>query len=54
MATGRPARVGDVQLRIEVPAGIPAERQAALLAVASHCTVHNTLRQEPDVAIVLA
>jgi putative redox protein len=54
MAAGRPARVGDVQLRIEVPAGIPAERRAALLAVASHCTVHNTLRQEPGVAIVLA
>jgi putative redox protein len=54
MADDRPARVRDVQLRIEVPGGVPAERQAALLAVASHCTVHNTLRQEPDVAVVLA
>jgi putative redox protein len=54
MATGRPARVGSVQLRIQVPGGVPEERQAALLAVAAHCTVHNTLRQEPDVAVVLA
>ena len=54
MATGRPARVDAVRLRITVPGGVPAERQAALLAVAAHCTVHNTLRQEPDVAIALA
>jgi len=31
-----------------------AERRAALLAVAAHRIVHNTLRQEPDVAIALA
>jgi putative redox protein len=54
MATDRPARVGAVRLRIHVPASVPEQRQAALLAVASHCTVHNTLRQEPGVAIELA
>ena len=27
---------------------------AAFLAVVSHCTVHNTLRQEPDITIELA
>ncbi len=53
MATGRPARVGAIRLRITAP-DVPAERQAGLLAVASHCTVHNTLRQEPDIAIALA
>jgi putative redox protein len=36
-----------------VPGGIPPGREAALLAVASHCTVHNTLRQPPDIAIEL-
>ena len=51
---GRPARVGAIQLRVFVPAGVPAERRAALLAVASHCAVHNTLRQEPGVTIDLA
>ena len=52
-ATGRPARVGAVRLTIRVPRGIPPSRKAALLAVASHCTVHNTLRQPPDIAIEL-
>jgi putative redox protein len=52
MAADRPARVGAVRLRIAAP-DVPADRQAALLAVASHCTVHNTLRQEPDVTIAL-
>lgn len=54
MAAGRPARVGAIRLRLLVPGGMPAERRAALLAVASHCTVHNTLRQEPAVSIDLA
>jgi putative redox protein len=53
MAADRPARVGAVRLRITAPGGIPAERRAPLLAVASHCTVHNTLRQEPDITIGL-
>ena len=51
-ATTRPARVGEVRLTIRVP-GIPPSRQAALLAVASHCTVHNTLHHPPDIAIEL-
>lgn len=53
MAKDRPARVGDVRLRISVPGGVPAQRKDALLAVASHCTVHNTLRHEPAVSIEL-
>jgi uncharacterized OsmC-like protein len=54
MAHDRPARVGAVRLRIIVPGGVPAQRTDALLEVTSHCTVHNTLRQEPDVSIELA
>lgn len=54
MATEGPARVRGVTLEIQVPGGVPPGRQAALLAVVSHCTVHNTLRQAPDVAIELA
>ena len=52
-ATDRPARVAGVRLAIQVAGGIPPSRQAALLAVASHCTVHNTFRQAPDIAIEL-
>ncbi len=53
VATDRPARVDHVTLKIRVPAGIPPGREAALLAVASHCTVHNTMRHAPDIAIEL-
>ena len=53
MAQDRPARVSDVRLRISVPGTVPAQRRDALLAVASHCTVHNTLRQEPQVSLEL-
>jgi uncharacterized OsmC-like protein len=49
----RPSRVGGIRLRLEVPAGVPEERRAALLATASHCTVHNSLRDPPQVAIEL-
>lgn len=52
MAT-KPSRVGEVTLRLVVPAGVPQERQAALMAMAGHCTVHNTLTAAPEVDIVL-
>jgi uncharacterized OsmC-like protein len=52
-ATDRPTRVAGVRLAIQVPGGVPPSRQAALLAVASHCTVHNTLRLAPDIAVEL-
>jgi uncharacterized OsmC-like protein len=49
----KPSRVGEVTLRLVVPAGVPHERQAALMAMAGHCTVHNTLTVAPEVDIVL-
>jgi putative redox protein len=49
----RPARVGSLTLEIAVPDGVPADRRDGLLAVASHCTVHNTLVTPPDVTITL-
>ena len=53
LATDRPARIGEVALKIRVPGGVPPGREAALLAVAPHCTVHNTLRHPPGIAIEL-
>jgi putative redox protein len=47
----RPARVGEIKVSIDLPEGVPDERRAALLAVASHCTVHNTLEDPPAVRI---
>ena len=50
----RPARVSSVQIDLELPDGVPSERIGALLAVASHCTVHNSLAEPPEVTIALA
>ena len=53
MAADRPARVGGIRLAVQVPAGLPPERWAALRAVVSHCTVHNSLASPPSVTIDL-
>jgi uncharacterized OsmC-like protein len=53
MATDRPARIASIDVRVIAPPALPAEREAALLAMASHCTVHNTLDQPPRVTIGL-
>ncbi|WP_344660450.1 OsmC family protein [Catenulispora subtropica] len=50
MATARPARVSSVRLTVTAPS-LPAERRAALEAVVSKCTVHNSLHQPPSVDI---
>ncbi|MHB1172933.1 MAG: OsmC family protein [Lacisediminihabitans sp.] len=50
----RPARVSGIDVRLILPDGVPAERRDPLLAVASHCTVHNTLTTTPKVSITLA
>ena len=49
----RPARVSEIQVDIELPAEVPADRREALLAVAGHCTVHNSLEDPPAVRIAL-
>ena len=49
----RPARVAEVDVRLILPDGVPAGRRDALLAVAEHCTVHNTLTTPPEVRITL-
>ena len=53
MASDRPARVGSICLAVRVPADLPPERWAALRAVVSHCTVHNSLASPPSVTIDL-
>jgi putative redox protein len=49
----RPARVSQINMSIDVPEGVPDEQRERLLAVASHCTVHNTLHVPPQVTIGL-
>ena len=54
MATDRPARVRAIQITLRPPASLPPDRVAALLAVASHCTVHNSISSGVDIAISVA
>ncbi|MER6410133.1 OsmC family protein [Streptomyces humidus] len=53
MALDRPARVGSIRVVVVPPQALSAERHAAMLAVASHCTVHNTLHEAPLIDIAL-
>jgi uncharacterized OsmC-like protein len=50
----RPARVTDVTMTVRVPAGVPEERRNALLAMATHCTVHNSITTAPEIQVELA
>jgi putative redox protein len=52
--TARPARIGEVIIELRVPDDVPDDKRGALLAVATHCTVHNTLENPPKVRIDLA
>jgi len=51
MAPDRLARVTTIRLTLRPPSRFPAERVPALLAVAGHCTVHNSITTEPDIII---
>lgn len=50
----RPARVSAVDLELHLPEGVPESRREPLLAVARHCTVHNTITSAPDILVRLA
>lgn len=45
-----PMRIGEIDLAVDAP-GLPTEKREAFLRVVEHCTVHNTLRQPPEVRI---
>ena len=47
-----PARVGEIDIAIRLPDGVPDDRRDRVLAMASHCTVHNTLEHPPEVNVV--
>jgi uncharacterized OsmC-like protein len=53
MSTDRPARVAAIRMTVRPPRGFPAGRVPALTAVAAHCTVHNTIANEPDITITV-
>lgn len=45
----RPTRIGRITLRVALPDGVPEQKRAGLMAVARHCTVHNTLEHPPAI-----
>ena len=53
MATDRPARVASIDLRVALPDLFPEDKRDRLLAVVDHCTVHNSMKSPPTVAIAL-
>ena len=50
----KPSRVARMTITLTLPEGVPEAKREALLAVASHCTVHNTLTHPPEVLVQLA
>jgi putative redox protein len=49
----RPPRVTAINVHVKPPADLPPQQYAAFRAVASHCTVHNTLLNPPVVSLEL-
>ena len=53
LTSSHPARVSSFDVAITLPESFPEERREALLRVASACTVHNTLKADPDIHVHL-
>ncbi len=50
----KPARVAGIEINLQVPPGLSQARREALLAVAGHCTVHNSITIPPTITLGLA
>lgn len=54
MSTEPPWRITDLRLTVELPAGTPTGRIAAVQRAIEHCTVANTLADPPRIAMSVA
>jgi putative redox protein len=50
-AEDRPARVGRIEVHLDLPADFPEALRPRLQAVIDHCTVHGSIRTPPVVEI---
>jgi putative redox protein len=50
-AEDAPSRVASIDVELVTPEGFPGSKLPALMKVVDHCTVHNSLRQVPQVRI---
>ncbi len=46
-----PSRVASIDVKLAIPDGFPESKLPALMKVVDRCTVHNSLRQAPQVRI---
>ena len=49
-----PKRVGGIVVDIELPEGIPEDKQEVIRRMVERCPVHETLRNPPNVDIDIA
>lgn len=49
-----PSRVASIELSISLTADLPDALREPLMAVARHCTVHNSIHEPPELRIALA
>ncbi len=50
-AEDAPSRVASIDVRLVIPDGFPESKIPTLMRVVDRCTVHNSLRQVPQVLI---
>jgi putative redox protein len=53
LAKDRPARVASIDVALVVPCTLTTKQAESLQAMVEHCTVHNSLRQPPEVRIIV-
>jgi uncharacterized OsmC-like protein len=46
-----PARIGSIRAMVKIPGGVPEDRRTAVIKVAEHCLIHETLRNAPELTI---
>ncbi len=52
-AVDKPSRIQKISAKIELPNADPGPRKAALLKVAESCLIHETIKHQPEINIVL-
>lgn len=53
LSHGSPTRVEEIVLSVHTEAVVPPARMTAFQRVLEHCTVHNSMREPPQVRIAL-
>jgi putative redox protein len=48
-----PARIDKIEVQINFPQSIPADKKPVILKVANSCLVHNTLMNHPEITVII-